>query len=180
MATSDREGPEMSYWWVPHTAEMQMEIEAGTEEAVYVDALRALGELLADDVDGERVRRDVVVGGHERAALLVGWLEELVFLAETEGLVPEDVERIELFEHRLVAMVRCRRGRPRHLVKSHLPSAGVRARRWRLPCDGGARCLTSQRPAFAAFTGSMRWCGSSRRRHERTCGCRRGCSRTGS
>ena len=47
----------------------------------------------------------------------MGWLEELVFLAETEDLVPEDVERIELSEHRLVATVRCHRGRPRHLVK---------------------------------------------------------------
>ena len=100
-----------------HTGEVQMEIEAGTEEAVFSDALRALGELLADDAGGEQVWREVSVGGHERAALLVGWLEELVFLAETEDLVPEDTEGVELTEHGLVARVRCHRGSPRHVVK---------------------------------------------------------------
>jgi len=94
-----------------------MEIESGTEETVFADALRALGELLADDAGGERVWREVTVGGHERAALLVGWLEELVFLVETEALVPEEAEGVELSEHGLVATVRCHRGSPRHLVK---------------------------------------------------------------
>jgi len=28
----------MSYWWVEHAAEVQMEIEAPTEEAVFTDA----------------------------------------------------------------------------------------------------------------------------------------------
>lgn len=107
----------MSYRWVEHTAEVQMEIEAATEEAVFTDALHALSELVADDAGGEQVRREVVVRGRERAALLVGWLEELVFLAETEDLVPEDTGRIELSDHRLVATVRGHRGRPRHLVK---------------------------------------------------------------
>jgi SHS2 domain-containing protein len=94
-----------------------MEIDARTEEAVFVDALHALGEMLADDADGKQVRREVIVGGDERPTLLVAWLEELVFLAETEDLVPEDAERIELSDQRLVATVRCHRGSPRHVVK---------------------------------------------------------------
>ncbi len=108
----------MSYRWVEHTAEVQMEIEAGSEEGVFADALHALGELLADDDRGDEVWREVAVGGHERAALLVGWLEELVYLAETEDLVPEGAEQIELGEEGLRARVRCRRGNPRHMVKA--------------------------------------------------------------
>jgi SHS2 domain-containing protein len=107
----------MSYRWVEHTAEVEMEIEAGTEEAVFADALRALAELLADDVGAEQVLREVAVEGHERAALLVAWLDELVYLAETEDLVPEDSRRIELSDRGLVATVRCHRGSPRHLIK---------------------------------------------------------------
>jgi SHS2 domain-containing protein len=80
-------------------------------------ALDALGELLADDAGGEQVWREVAVDCHERAALLVGWLDELVYLAETEDLVPDGVGRIELAEHGMVARVRCHRGRPPHLVK---------------------------------------------------------------
>jgi len=94
-----------------------MEIEAGTEEAVFIDALHALGELLADDAGGEQIWREVTVGDHERAALLVQWLDDLVYVVETEDLVPEDVGRIELSDRGLVATVRFHRGSPRHLVK---------------------------------------------------------------
>jgi protein archease len=107
----------MSYRWVEHTAEVEMEIDAATEEAVFTDALHALGELLADGAGGDHVWREVAVGGHERAALLVEWLDELVYLVETEDLVPEDVGRIEFSDRGLVATVRCRRGSPRHVVK---------------------------------------------------------------
>jgi SHS2 domain-containing protein len=94
-----------------------MEIEAATEEALFTDALHALGELVADEVSGPQVWREVMVNGHERAVLLVLWLDELVFLAETEDLVPEDVEHMELSPRGLVATVGCRRDRPRHVVK---------------------------------------------------------------
>jgi len=56
--------------------------------------------------------------GRERSALLVGWLDELVYLAETEDLVPEEAGRIELGKDGLRASVRCRRGNPRHMVKA--------------------------------------------------------------
>jgi protein archease len=111
------ERSEVSYRWVEHTAEVQLEIEAQTEEAVFVDALLALAELLGDDGRGDHVSRGITVDGGERAVMLLEWLDELVFLAETEDLVPEDVGRIELSDRGLVARIGCRRGSPRHLVK---------------------------------------------------------------
>lgn len=107
----------MSYRWIEHTAEVEMEIEAATEEAVFIEALQALRELLADGAGGEEVRSEVAVDGDEPAVLLAGWLDELVYLAETEDLVPVEVNRFELFPNGLLASVRFRRGRPRHLVK---------------------------------------------------------------
>ena len=94
-----------------------MEIEAATEEDVFSDALHAIGELLGDDAGGGPLRREVAVRGRQRDELLLAWLDELVYLAETEDLVPEQLDRVELSEDGLVATVRCRRGRPRHLVK---------------------------------------------------------------
>ena len=108
----------MSYRWVEHTAEIEMEIEASTEAAVFRDALHAVSELLDSDAPGEQISREVTVGGHERAALLVRWLDELVYLAETEDLVPDDAERIEFSGRGLVATVLCHRGSPRHLIKA--------------------------------------------------------------
>jgi len=114
----DREALGVSYRWVEHTAELEMEIEAPTEEGVFVDALLALAELLGDDGRGACVLREIAIRGRERAALLVGWLDELVYIAETEDLVPEDTVRIELSDGDLVATVHCRRGSPRHLIKA--------------------------------------------------------------
>lgn len=124
----------MSYRWVEHTGEVELEIEAPTEVAVFGAALRALAELLGDAPRGDRVSYEVVLAGEERAALLVQWLEELVYRAETDDLVPEEVERIELEGRGLVASVRCHRGSPRHLVK------GATYHRLSFePIDGGFR-----------------------------------------
>ena len=69
-----------------------------------------------------------------RPDLLAQWLDELVYRAETEDLVPEDAERIELTERGLLATVRCHHGRPRHLVK------GATYHRLAFePSDGGFR-----------------------------------------
>ena len=108
---------EMSYRWVEHTGELQLEIEAPTEEQVFGDALKALAELFGDDRHGSYLLHEIRVAGPERAVLLVEWLDELVYLAETESLVPQEVERIELTDGGVVAGVRCHRGNPRPLVK---------------------------------------------------------------
>jgi SHS2 domain-containing protein len=107
----------MSYRWVEHTAEVELEIEASSEEGVFIDALHALAELVGDDRRADHFSRELKVTGRERAVLLLAWLDELVYLAETAGLVPENVERIELSDRGLVAMVRYHLGDPRHLVK---------------------------------------------------------------
>lgn len=99
-----------------HTAEIELEIEASSEEAVFEDAVRALGELLGD-AGGEPVSYELVIAAEERALLLAEWLDELVYCAETSDLVPEEVERIELGRSGLTATVRGRRGSPPHLVK---------------------------------------------------------------
>ena len=107
----------MVYQWVDHTAELELHIAAPDAAAVFEDALRAFHELIADGTTGDHVSFDVEVAAPDRATLLVRWLDELVYRAETEGLVPERLERLELNAGGLVATVRARRGEPRHLVK---------------------------------------------------------------
>jgi SHS2 domain-containing protein len=86
----------MSYRWVEHAGELELEIEAATEEGVLSDALTAIAELLDEDSPGARLRREIAASGRERALQLVEWLGELVDLAETESLVAEEVERRHL------------------------------------------------------------------------------------
>jgi SHS2 domain-containing protein len=107
----------MVYQWVDHTAELQLHIAAPDEAAVFEEALRAFHELIADGTTGDLVSFEVELAAPDRATLLVRWLDELVYRAETEDLVPEDLERLELNAGGLVATVRARPGKPRHLVK---------------------------------------------------------------
>jgi SHS2 domain-containing protein len=104
------------YRFVEHTAELEVELEADSAEGVLGQALRAFAEL-AGKGHGELVERPVVVETGDLPALLVAWLDELVYLAETEGLVPEAAE-LSLDGFRLSGLVRGRRGEPRPLVKA--------------------------------------------------------------
>lgn len=110
----------MSYRWVDHTAELELELEAPTEEAVFREATAALAELLVSEAPshpGEPRPIAVAISGHDRALLLADWLDELVFYADADRLVPEAVERFELGDAGLCATVTARPGDPRPLVK---------------------------------------------------------------
>jgi SHS2 domain-containing protein len=99
-------------------SEVELEIEAASREELFSEAVIAVSELLGS---GDRSRprsEDVTVRADDGAALFAAWLEELVFLAETEGFVPETVERLELGELELRARIRGRRGDPAHLIKA--------------------------------------------------------------
>jgi len=104
------------YRWVEHTGELELAIEAPSAEAVLADALAAYRELLGPAL-GKRATHEVDVEAPDRPALLAAWLEELVFLAETEAFVPERAE-LELRADGLRARVEGRRGEPSHIVKA--------------------------------------------------------------
>lgn len=107
----------MSYRWVPHTAELELELDAPSEEEIFADALRALGELLGGPSTGPPTRIELALSGGDRAVLLTDFIDELVFQAETEDLVPSELARIELTADALAASVVCRPGAPPHIVK---------------------------------------------------------------
>ena len=104
------------YRFVEHTAELELELEADSAVGVLGEALRAFADL-AGPGDGEPLEHPVVVEAGDLPALLAAWLDEPVFLAETERLVPEDAQ-LSLSDLHLSGVVRGRRGEPRPLVKA--------------------------------------------------------------
>jgi SHS2 domain-containing protein len=105
------------YRWVEHTGELELEIEAASEEDVFEQGFEAIRELLAVEHGEALAPKPVALGARDRARLLAEWLGELAFLAEIEGLVPERLSSLELGEASLRAVVEGRRGNPPHLVK---------------------------------------------------------------
>lgn len=114
------------YRWLDHTAELELELEAATEREVLSDALDALRELLEGEetavlaqLDDDRLeRRTVRATAADRPALLAAWLEELLFLSESEAFIPFAVEHVSLRDSTVVAIVSGRVGEPRPLVKA--------------------------------------------------------------
>jgi SHS2 domain-containing protein len=104
------------YRFVDHTAELELEIEAGSAEGVLEEALRAFGELVGE-AHGERTEHAVSLEAADEPALLAAWLEELVFLAETEGFVAESAD-VDVVGTRAEGVLRGRQGEPRPLVKA--------------------------------------------------------------
>jgi SHS2 domain-containing protein len=106
----------LSYEWVEHTSELELHAEGPTPERVLHAAMNALAELL-DGAEGPPAVREVELHARDRAGLLVRWLEELVFLAEKDGFVPEEAELVAR-DSSLEATVRGRTSDPRPLVKA--------------------------------------------------------------
>jgi len=107
----------MGHDWVEHTGELALQISAASEPEVFEEGFAAMRELLACE-GGAPARRSVTLEGRDRAVLLADWLAELAVLAETEGLVPERLTRLEVGDDFLRAQVEGRQGAPAHLVKA--------------------------------------------------------------
>lgn len=107
-----------AYRFVEHGGEVELEFEAATEAGVFGAALTAFGELVAAEGGGVADDHEIELFESDHAVLLVDWLSELVFLAEVEEFVPEQVVAFDLAGERLRATVRGPRARPRQLVKA--------------------------------------------------------------
>jgi SHS2 domain-containing protein len=103
--------------WLEHTGELELEIEAPTEAAVFVDALAAFVELVGGSGIGA-VKRTVELDADDGALLLADWLNELVYLLEVERFVPERISALELDRGKLRATIRGHEGDPPQLVKA--------------------------------------------------------------
>jgi SHS2 domain-containing protein len=114
----------MGHDWGEHVGELELRVTAPAEAGVFAEAALALGELLGEEDDAAPVGalewRHVGAGADaaDRGALLAAWLDELVFLAETDGFVPAAVEDVVLGPGAVRARVGGRRGAPPHLVKA--------------------------------------------------------------
>ena len=82
--------------------------------------MRALAELLGITTAPARAleTRTLAVAASDRPALLAAWLEELVFLAESEGFIATRLEQLSLARDSLHATVAGELGDPPPLVKA--------------------------------------------------------------
>ena len=105
------------YEWRDHTAEIELHVTAPTEDGVFAVAADAFGRYVELDRSGEPARHELALEAPDRGALLVALLEELIFLADTEGFVPDRTE-LRLDGNHLLAVLQGRRTRIDPIVKA--------------------------------------------------------------
>jgi len=92
-----------------HTADVRVRIRAESFGALATEAARVLTRIeVGAPPPPAGPWRVIEIRSADRAALLVDWLNELIFLAETERWVPADFEIVEATE--TVLRVRARGG----------------------------------------------------------------------
>jgi SHS2 domain-containing protein len=109
----------MGFRFVDHTAELELELDAPSRSALFAEAVRAMAELLAGDGEPEGARqvRELSAAADDDPALLAAWLDEILFVSETDGLVPLRAERLEVGRTRVHGALVFAVGSPPHLVK---------------------------------------------------------------
>jgi SHS2 domain-containing protein len=109
----------VAHRFLDHTGEVAVLIEAASEEAVFAEMLEAFSALVARDHEGTPGRRTVEISAADRPSLLVEWTNELVYLAEVDGFMPERVEELVLGPGALRATIAGRLdAAPANLVKA--------------------------------------------------------------
>lgn len=96
------------YYFEEHTGEVQLRIAAPSLPQLFEEAGVALAELMAEQRDNSSAEDTETVALHapDREALLVEWLNELIFRAETQQKIYRDIRITHLSENDLRAEIR--------------------------------------------------------------------------
>jgi SHS2 domain-containing protein len=94
--------------WLDHTSEVQLQVGAESLGGLAAEAGRALGRLLLRGAAAEPAgpARELEVSSVDREALLVDWLNEILFVAETQLWVPVEIDVQQASATRLRAAAR--------------------------------------------------------------------------
>lgn len=83
----------MATRFLPHTADILVELEAPDAEGIFHEATSVIRTLVAGESQAAaRIARTVNLGGNDLAELLFQYLRELLYLFSTETFVPARLE----------------------------------------------------------------------------------------
>jgi SHS2 domain-containing protein len=96
------------HWFEEHTGDVQLRIVAPALPQLFVEAGMALAELISErrGQSSEQAIETVEVHAPDREALLVEWLNELIFRGETERKVYDEFRITSLSDQSLRAEIR--------------------------------------------------------------------------
>jgi SHS2 domain-containing protein len=110
-----------------HTADIGLNVYGSTLPELFIHAAQGMESLMvAPEQVQVRVNREIVVEGHDKISLLIAWLNELIFLFDTEYLLLHQFQIDVLTETQLKARAS---GEPYDAQRHDLSSA-IKAVTW--------------------------------------------------
>jgi SHS2 domain-containing protein len=79
-----------------HTSEVTLRLFAPTFSELLGEATRAFGELVPESLRSQdaETSREIRISGPDRVALLVAWLNEVVYATDADAWLPSEVESV--------------------------------------------------------------------------------------
>lgn len=88
------------YIFQNHTADLKIKIESDSFESIFQESLNALKEYYHPSLLNEKFTKEITIDSFDKKTLLVDFLNEIIFLINSEKIFPEKVKVLSLKENK--------------------------------------------------------------------------------
>jgi SHS2 domain-containing protein len=91
----------MAYKFLEHTADVKIKVEAGSLEKAFSESAFAMKEVILKGKRKikEEIKKKIKVRGKDNQQLLYNFLEEFLFLLDSEGFLLSKIKKLEITEN---------------------------------------------------------------------------------
>tara|TARA_Y100000034_G_C6900395_1_gene416250 strand:- start:1867 stop:2265 length:399 start_codon:yes stop_codon:yes gene_type:complete len=93
----------MKYKYLEHTADIKFQAFGKTLGEAFSNAAYAMINVISEDKIKDRVTKKIKVKGIDKKSLLYSFLEEILFLLNTEDFILSEVKEIKIKDKELIA-----------------------------------------------------------------------------
>ena len=87
----------MSYTFLEHTADVKFRAEGDSLDSLFVSSFQALRETICGDITIlEQIEKEIEIKGKDLDGLLYSFLEEFLFLLDSEDFLASNIKSIEI------------------------------------------------------------------------------------
>jgi SHS2 domain-containing protein len=96
----------MAYEFLKHTADIKVKVKADTTEKLFIESAMALKEIIVGNTKiKEKEKKEILIKGNDLENLLYLFLEEFLFLIDSNNFLPSSIKSLSIERDTLKATV---------------------------------------------------------------------------